>query len=199
MTTDDLDPGCGRTLEELSDYLRTGTSADSSHIDNCPQCQGALAALRRLHALTGELRDHDLTEAGTADEPWFRTIMDNLRLETRAGRSIALAPAHSGDDLSETEGAVVALIRTVGDTVEGATIGKCRLNGDLETPGARIGIDVNITALWGDRLPDVSRALRRTLAQALSTHTELNIDAINITITDLREVSPSSQGKRTGQ
>ncbi|MCZ2401639.1 Asp23/Gls24 family envelope stress response protein [Paenarthrobacter sp. Z7-10] len=197
MTPDALDPGCGRTLEELSDYLSAGSSPDSLHMDNCPQCQAALAALRRLHTLTGQLLESDLHQAGSTDEPWFRSIMDNLRLETKAGRSIALAGAHPDDDLSETEGAVVALIRTIGDTVHGATIGKCRFNGNLETPGAPIGIEVNVTALWGERLPDLANTLRQTLAQALARHTELNVDDIDIAITDLGVVSPGSKGNGT--
>ena len=37
---------CGRRIEDLSDYLDTGTSPDAGHIENCPQCQARLATLR---------------------------------------------------------------------------------------------------------------------------------------------------------
>ncbi|RAX44177.1 Asp23/Gls24 family envelope stress response protein [Arthrobacter sp. AQ5-06] len=187
MTPVTIGADCGRTLEELSDYLHTGSSPDAEHVHNCPQCQAGLAALRRLDDLTAELIALDILQAGRGDEPWLQNILDHLRLETRAGRAIPLAGAHPDDDLSETEGAVIALIRTVGDTLPGATIGKCWLHGDLTSAGAPVTLHLNVTAFWGHPVPGLARALRSTLSDALALHTELNITAIDIAVTDLVE------------
>lgn len=185
MTDNMLETGCGRTLEELNDYLHGGHFTDAEHIAACPQCQAAIPALRRLDALTSELVADDVRQAGTTDEPWFRSIMANVRLETKAGRSIPLETAVPADDLSETEGAVVALLRRAGDAVEGAMIGKCRLHGDLQTPGAPIAVQVNVTAFWGQPIPTLAANLRGSLLKALATHTQLNVDTVDITITDI--------------
>ncbi|WP_427134352.1 Asp23/Gls24 family envelope stress response protein [Pseudarthrobacter sp. S9] len=196
MTPETIGADCGRTLEELSDYLHTGSSPDAEHLRNCPQCQAVLAALRRLDDLTAELIALDIRQAGSGDEPWLQNILDHLRLETRAGRAIPLAGAHPDDDLSETEGAVIALIRTVGDTLPGATIGKCRLHGDLTTAGAPVTVHVNVTAFWGHPVPALANTLRSTLSGALALHTELNITAVDITVTDLVEDADGATRER---
>ncbi|MDP9989373.1 hypothetical protein J2S98_004563 [Arthrobacter oryzae] len=181
---------CGRTLEQLSDYLQTGVSDDTDHIEHCPQCQAGLAALRRLDTLTRELIDDDVKRANPADEPWFRSILDNLRLETRTGRTLPLAADHPGDTLSETEGSVIALVRSAGDAVPGSTIGRCRIDGDLTIPAAPVRLNLNVTAIWGTPLYGLAYQLRKAIAEALATHTELNVTSINITVTDLATEQP---------
>ncbi|MFJ6378042.1 Asp23/Gls24 family envelope stress response protein [Pseudarthrobacter oxydans] len=181
---------CGRTLEQLSDYLQTGASDDQDHIEHCPQCQAGLAALRRLDTLTKALIEDDVKRANPADEPWFRSILDNLRLETRSGRTLPLTANNPNDALSETEGSVIALIRAAGDAVSGSTIGRCRINGDLTVPGAPVRVDLNVTAVWGTSLYGLADELRKAVADALAAHTELNVTAINITVTDLATEQP---------
>lgn len=186
MSTPHVGPGCGRSIEELNDYIETGQSADTTHISSCPECQAGLAALARLRRLTTELVAHDIRMASQPEEPWLREILTNLRLETRAGRDIPIAPEHPGDSLWQTEGSVTALIRNVGDTIEGATIGRCRLHGDLTVPGAPVDLDIRVTAFYGYGIHTMAETLRTELEAALATHTELRIRSINITVSDLR-------------
>lgn len=181
---------CGRTLEQLSDYLQTGASDDKDHIDHCPQCQAGLAALRRLDTLTRELIEDDVKRANPADEPWFRSILENLRLETRAGRTLPLTAENPNDALSETEGSVIALVRAAGDAIPGSTIGRCRIDGDLTVPGAPVILNLNVTAVWGTSLYGLADELRKAVAEALATHTQLNVTSINITVTDLSTEQP---------
>lgn len=178
--------GCGRSIETLASYLDTGTSPDAAHISSCPQCQAGLAALRQLNRLTGELLAHDLSMAAAPEQSWLREILANLRLETRAGRAIPIRAEDHSDELSQTEGSVIALIRNVGDTIDGATIGRCRLRGDITVPGAPVDLDIRVSAFYGYRLPAMAERLRNEIGTALATHTELNLHTINITITDLR-------------
>lgn len=189
-------PGCGRSIEELNGYLETGQSPDQPHISTCPECQAALAALTQLRRLTGELLEHDIRMARQPEEPWLREILTNLRLETRAGRAIPVAPEHPGDSLWETEGSVIALIRNIGDTIEGATIGRCRLHGDVTVPGAPVDLDIRVSAFYGYALHTMADTLRTELEAALATHTELTIRTINITVSDLRMMP--GRPERTG-
>ena len=187
---DTTDPGCGRTIEDLGEYLDSGVSDDFEHIQACPQCQAGLSGLRRLQDFTQELLAADRADAEQDDGPWLENILSNLNLEMKAGRRIPLTPDLPGDRLFQTEGALTGLVRAVGDAVEGIMIGKCRFTGDVTVPGTPITLDVNVSARYGHRLPDLAVTLRRELLSALATHSELNLAAANITITELRPTSP---------
>lgn len=183
---DMTDTGCGRTIEDLGTYLDTGVSEDLDHIRTCPQCQAGLASLRRLREVTRDLFASDLAEAAADGSPWLENILANLNLEMKAGRRMPFIPDQTGDMLFQTEGALTGLVRAVGDTVEGVMIGKCRFDGDVTVPGTPITLDVEVSARFGHRLPDLAGALRRDLDAALAAHSEINIAALNIRITELR-------------
>ena len=196
MSNEFPDPGCGHSLDELEEYLRTGQSAAEQHYQRCPEGQAGLAGLRALHRLSGQLAAADTEEAGSADEPWLQSILGNLRLEMRSGRSIPLSSEYPEDTFSETEGSLLALIRAVGDDVDGATIGKCRLHGDITTPGADVMIEVNVTAFFGYPLPAMIESLRSRIAAMITTHSELNLTSVDVTVTDVHErYSPAPKGE----
>ena len=189
------DPGCGHSLDELEEYLRTGQSAAEQHYLRCPECQAGLAGLRSLQRLSGQLAAADTEQAGSADEPWLQSILGNLRLEMRSGRSIPLSSEYPEDAFFETEGSLLALIRRIGDDVDGATIGKCRLHGDITTPGADVMIEVNVTAFFGYPLPAMIDSLRSRIAAMISTHSELNLTSVDVAVTDVHEhFSPAPKG-----
>ncbi|KQR03923.1 hypothetical protein ASF74_17960 [Arthrobacter sp. Leaf145] len=179
---------CGHSLAELSAYLDTGEIADPAHLDSCPECQAGLASLRRLSELGNELLTADVADAGSGSDDWMQTILDNLRLELRPGRSIPLRAADPQDTLWETEGSVSALIRSVADSFPGTAAGKCRLLGDITVPGAGITVEVEIAVVYGHAMEERAAALRNELAKVLEVQTELNIQAINITVTDVLEL-----------
>ncbi|MEV7663848.1 Asp23/Gls24 family envelope stress response protein [Paenarthrobacter sp. NPDC089316] len=179
---------CGHSLAELSAYLDTGYIADPAHLEACPECQAGLASLRRLSELGNELLASDLADAGTGNDDWMQSILDNLRLELRPGRSIPLRSADPKDALWETEGSVSALIRSVADSLPGTAAGKCRLNGDLTEPGAAITVEVEIAVIYGHSIEERAAALRNALSEMLAVQTELNIQAIDITVTDVLEL-----------
>ncbi|MFF2345627.1 Asp23/Gls24 family envelope stress response protein [Pseudarthrobacter sp. NPDC058119] len=178
---------CGHTLEELSLYLDTGEFADPAHLESCPECRNGLDSLRRLSAAGGELFASDLAAAGSGTDDWMKAILANLALELRPGRSIPLRSEDPADTLSETEGAVLALVRSVADRLPGAVAGKVRLDGDVTVPGAPVAVRLDLAVLFGHPLMPSAASLRQDLAAALARHTELNISAIDITITDVIE------------
>jgi len=176
---------CGRHIEDLSDFLDTGASPDAEHIAHCPQCQARLAGLRTLHAAALELLDDDVASAGAEESGWLEGMLANLRLETRAGRSIPLA-GNPLEELSETEGAVIALVRNVGDSLGGVLIGRCRLDGDVTVPGAPVEVNVNVSARYGYPLPGLADDLREAIMAGLLVETELNVAAVNVAFMDMR-------------
>ncbi|WP_449374516.1 Asp23/Gls24 family envelope stress response protein [Arthrobacter psychrolactophilus] len=176
---------CGRRIEDLSDFLDSGTSADAAHISHCPQCQARLAGLRILSSAALDLMSDDEAQVVAEGTVWLDGMLANLRMETRAGRSI---PLSSGplEELSETEGAVIAMVRAVGDSLGGVLIGRCRLVGDVTVVGAAVEVNINVSARYGYQLPSLAQELRDAVAAELLVHTELNIVAVNVAFTDLR-------------
>jgi hypothetical protein len=185
MTPTTAEPGYRHSLEDLDQYLRTGQPNLEPHLKTCAECRSNTRALTHLHDLTAALIQDDIHRAETGDTTWLENIVAKLRLETRAGQTLPFTPSHTEDPLPHTEGSVTALLRTTGDTITGATIGRCQLHGDLATPGAEVRVQVHISALWGHPLPDLVRTLRHRLFDALTRHTELNITGIDITVTDI--------------
>lgn len=186
---------CGRHIEDLSDYLDSGTSADAEHIEHCPQCQAHLAGLRSLSAAALLMMDDDVASAAAEDTGWLDGILANLRLETRAGRTIPLGGGAGGgtggdgaglDELSETEGAVIALVRTVGDSLGGVLIGRCQLDGDVSVAGAPVEVKINVSARYGYPLPTLAEELRDAVFAELVVETELNVTAVHVAFTDMR-------------
>ncbi|KNH13394.1 hypothetical protein ACU18_18545 [Arthrobacter sp. ZBG10] len=180
---------CGHTLEELSMYLDTGEFADPRHLETCPDCRNGLDSLRRLTAAGSELLSNDLAAAGSGNDQWMKNILASLKLELRPGRDIPLRSDDPADRLTETEGSVFALIRSVADATPGAVAGKVRLHGDVTVPGEPITVSVDLAVAFGHPFMRSAAALRLDLAKALARHTELNIAGIDITITDVIEPS----------
>lgn len=176
---------CGRPIEALSDYLDSGTSPDAEHIDHCPQCQAQLAGLRSLSAAALLMMDDDVASAAADDTGWLDGIMANLRLESRAGRTIPLSGGEL-DELSETEGAVIALVRTVGDSLGGVLIGRCQLEGDVSVAGEPVEVRINVSARYGHPLPSLAQTLRDAVFAELLVETELNVTAVHVAFTDMR-------------
>lgn len=190
-TTDIL--SCGHSLDELSDYLAAGKSPADPYIDSCAECQNALRALEQLNSLTSELVDFDSKEHSDADTDRLGSIFSNIALEARSGREIPLeAPptveSDESDELSQTEGAIISLIRAAGDQLENAMIGRCRLEGDVTDPNAEIRVDIRVTAFWGQPLQGLAGQLRKKVRTALEMHTQFVISGIDIAIVDIQQM-----------
>ncbi|MBG6192371.1 putative alkaline shock family protein YloU [Arthrobacter sp. CAN_A212] len=181
--------GCGRTIDELNDYLSNGRKPLNRDIEACPECQAALAALTRLHELTPSLLERDMELHTDDDETWLAELFTNISIQARAGRTITISSDDPDLSLTQTEGTVLSLIRSAGDEVNGALVGRCRLHGDLTEPGTEITVDVQISVFWKDEhLPSLAAAIRTEIRDILNRHTELNITDIDISVVDL-EVS----------
>ena len=190
MTRAVSDSGCRHSVEDRDEYLRTGRPNLEPHVRHCSRCRSDARRLRRLQDLTDALVQDDIRRAENDDTGWLDQVTVKLHGETRAGRPPQLASAPLEKPVARTEGSVMALIRATGDSVPGSTIGRCRLRGDLSTPGAEIRVQVHLSARWGHPLPGLVRALRERLFDTLVRHTELNVTGIDITVMDVHVAGP---------
>ena len=182
LEPEDLD---GHSIDELSDYLDAGMTPPDTSIDDSASCQIALHALTRLSAVSRAMLDEDVAEQEPTDESWVASILTSIGLEARAGRSIPFTPPTPTSELNVTEGAVRGLIRDAGDDTEGLLIGRVRLEGDVTIPGEPIRVHVQASSLWGKSIPATADLVREAIARSLREHTELNVVAVDVTVTDV--------------
>ena len=185
----------GHTFEELSDYLdRDRTPADPS-IDGSPECEIALRGMERLRRTHRALLLKDVELESEREDSWVSSILQQINLEARAGRDIPISHPSPTARLSVTEGAVRGILRAAGDSVPNIIVGRCHLDGDVTEPGAPVTVRVDATVLEGEIIPSLADHLREALYKALSQHTELAVEAIDITIRDLYQplVTPRSK------
>ncbi len=177
------EPIGGFALEELSEYVDGGRDPRRPDIEQNAEARHAVDQLERLRAISEAL----LTAESEPEigESWFQGVLTRLSREVRAGREVPISSPSESARLTVSEGALRALIRNAGDALGGAAIGRTRFDGDLTVPGAPIVVHVDIAAYAGTRLPDLADRVRSAVQAAIRMHTELEVAAIDITITDV--------------
>lgn len=191
----DLTPtlDCGKTVEELSDYLAADRLPYDPTIETCPVCLNELRALARVSRLSGDLLAQDAADLPAPPDTWLQSIMHNIHREMRAGRDLPLRHPDPRVRISVTEGAVLALIRAAADDLDGLILGKCELLGDADRPGASVDVHLTASVRWGRPIPELSTALRDVVSAALARHTELDIAAVDVTVEDLHGYVPTKE------
>ncbi|NKF32981.1 Asp23/Gls24 family envelope stress response protein, partial [Pseudomonas sp. BGM005] len=92
------------------------------HIESCPECLNALDALERAGRLSRDLIDDEASRLPAPPESWFERIFATIHEELRAGRSFPISHPDPRVHITVTEGAVRALLRDSGDSIDGAYI-----------------------------------------------------------------------------
>jgi uncharacterized alkaline shock family protein YloU len=181
-------------IAHLSDYVDRGESPPEEFLNTAPENRIAYDALRRFRSMAQDILAEDVEAEPAPDDGWVTRILKNIHREARSGRSIPVSHPSPAAALSLTEGAVRGLIRSAGDGVAGTFIGSCTLEGDVTTPGSPVTVRVEASVFWGERMPQTAQRLREAITTSLLHHTELNIQAVNVTITDvhLRRKAPST-------
>jgi uncharacterized alkaline shock family protein YloU len=77
-------------------------------------------------------------------------------------------------------------VRGAGDSVDGVIVGRCDFDGDVETHGAKVVVRVEIAVPYGEPIPGTVERVRLAIWEALSQHTELNVEGIDITVDEMR-------------
>ena len=186
MTNDDDDiGGSGYSLADLSDYLDRGRQPAIPAIDSNPECQAMLASLDRVAGLSRELVARDAAEAPPVDETWVGALLSTIGRELRAGRDIPFAVSDPDTRLTITEGAVRELVRAAGDSVEGVLVGSCSIEGDVTVPGAEVTVALTISIVLSAPVTQLAQTVRDRVRSELLKHTELQVGAIDVTVTDV--------------
>ena len=176
----------GHTLDELGDYLARGRTPADPAIEGSAECRAALEALERLSRTTRTMLEADAASR-PADDGWVARILDGIRLDVQAGRRIPVSHPDPGADLALTEGAVRALIRGVGDGIDGVIVGRTRIDCDVETIGAPVEVHVEISVRYGEPFAELARRMREAVVAELARHAELAVAAVDVTVTDVRD------------
>jgi len=183
----------GYTLEDLSDYSDRGREPAIPAIDDNAECQSVLASIERVGALSRDLVAKEATDHPALDESWFGSLFAAISSEAKAGRDIPLSSPDPRTRLSITEGAVRELVRAAGDGVDGALVGRCQLHGDLDGAGSGIRVELSISVLLGAPVHEVAALVRQRVYSELLAHTELAVEAVDVTVADVH-VIPNPQG-----
>ncbi|THG30268.1 hypothetical protein E6C64_15525 [Naasia lichenicola] len=177
----------GHTIEELSDYLDNGRQPTDQSIESSAGAQNALAALSRLRALAPRILEAEAKAAPVRDASWFKRLLDQIGVQAHAGREIPIRSDHPEAQLSITEGAVRAIVRAVGDEIDGVLVERCRLDGDVETSGEPVSVVIDVSIYADAEASSVIDELRRGVESALSRHTELNVSGVDIVVRDFEK------------
>lgn len=175
----------GFTLDELSEYLDNGRSPINPLIESSPGCLIALDGLTRLRAVTAAMIVSETTTETERDTAWITSVLSNISREARAGRDIPISHPDPSIELVVTEGAVRGMIRAAGDSVPGAIVGSCTLEGDVTVANEPIVVSVNASIATGSTVTEVAETVRHSIRRALTEHTELNVVAVNVIVRDI--------------
>jgi hypothetical protein len=187
---DDTDiGGTGYSLDDLSDYLDRGREPAIPEIDESAECQAMLASLHRVGSLSQQLIARDAAALPDADESWIASLLTTIGREVRAGRDIPLASSDPSTSLVITEGAIRELIRAAGDSVDGVLVGTCVIEGDIAEPGSHVTVAVTISVVLSAPVRELAQAVRERVHSELLAHTELAVDEIDVTVTDVHQLT----------
>ncbi|MBX0300542.1 Asp23/Gls24 family envelope stress response protein [Cryobacterium sp. 1639] len=184
MTSSPDDPDFD-LIAHLSDFLDRGESPPDELLNTTPDHRLAYDALTRFRSMAQDILAEEVSELSADADSWVAGILKSIHRESRVGRTIPVSHPSPKAALSLTEGAVRGLIRAAGDAVAGTFIGSCTLDGDVAVPGSPITVNVEASVFWGERMPQTAKRLRDAITTSLLHHTELNIQAVNVTITDV--------------
>lgn len=175
----------GHTIDELVDYFDAGLEPPDPSIDRSPACQNALAAIGRLRVHTDRMLEEDAAAAQRPDDRWVSDILAAISVEAHAGRDVALTPIDAAERPTITEGALRSLVRHAADTVGGLLVGRCTIDGDVESLGAPVRIGVTVSIVWGRPVRDAADRVRVAVQTAVARHTDLHLVAVDVRIRDL--------------
>jgi len=170
------------TVEELSDYLDAHRSPRRPDIEADP---AAVAALERLEALRAASRDLLDTDAVGADDDWITSVLTAIRTTAHAGRDIPVPDDDPGSTLVVTEGALRALVRSLGDRVPGVTVRRTRFTGEVQVAGGHVDVEVAIAVTADGPVHDRAEVLRDLVTTALAAHAPFVVRSLTVRVADL--------------
>jgi hypothetical protein len=172
--------GAPLDMAALADYLDRGRTPRIAAYEDDPETRNALRALEHMRDLGRELVQVEAEEQEAPGDDFFRGVLSHISRESRAGRDIPLSHPDPAVRLALTEGAVRTLVRQAGDEVPGVLVGRCTLDGEP------VRVALTVSVVWGDPLPELAQRVRERVHAALLRHTELRVEAIDVTVVDVQ-------------
>ncbi len=194
--------GLGALVDQVVEHL---PPADPEHEAGCEYCQAALAELGPLWAQVQDLARENVVVPATL----LATVMRSVRAEARRDGDTHLPlrdliPQFVDHALLLGERGTLKIADSVVALIVGrealATPGVLALgSGDVRSarggsPGVEVVVDesrvsarLRLVVELGWPIPDVLEAVRRRVRKAMQKTTGLDMAAIDITVTDLRE------------
>ncbi|PKW04991.1 hypothetical protein SAMN05428944_0053 [Streptomyces sp. 1222.5] len=184
---------CGRLLSQVWDQALDPAPADDPHTMTCPFCGEAIASLATLKAATRTLRGR----APAHLQALIRRVMSAVKAEARLGRMLPLADPDR--DLRIAESAAATVLRRAADDVPGVQAAACRLTPADDDDGTkRVVVTLTLAAGLDRPLPDRIDEVRRSVLHAAEHTIGLQVTAVDITVTDLLDPSPSPGPTESG-
>lgn len=177
----------GFTLEELSDYLDAGRTPARPDIDADPEAAEALVRLESLRTASHDLLDAEAADASASDAGWIASVLASVRTTAHAGRDIPVPDDDPASTLVVTEGALRALVRSLGDEVPGVVVRRTRFTGDVTTAGGPVDVEVSIAASADGPVHLRAEALRSIVEDALEAHAPFAVRSLVVRVADLIE------------
>jgi hypothetical protein len=174
----------GFTVDQLSDYLDHGRQPRNPTIEASAAAQHALAALSRLRAVAPRIVNADAEYFKPKHENWISRILDQIGVQAHAGRDIPIPYDVPGAELSISEGAVRALVREAGDETEGLLVERTQLDGDLETPGAPVEVNVVVSTFKDANDARIVPHFRERVTETVREHTDLVVTRVTVRVHD---------------
>lgn len=189
--TDTTDVGrldCGKTIEELADYVAEGRSPRDSHIESCPECANVIDALERVSQLSAHLIHAEALALEPSADSWIDRFLTDIQLEVLAGRSHVLPHPDPRVQLSVTENAVKSHLRAVADNHRDIILGRCEIEGELGSPETPVTFHVTLSVAARTPVHAAAERLRRTISSAVHHHTGHPNVIVDITVVDVHTV-----------
>jgi hypothetical protein len=177
----------GFTLEELSDYLDADRTPARPDIDADPEAAEALVRLEALRTASHDLLDAEAAEDSASDAGWIASVLASVRTTAHAGRDVPVPDEDPASTLVVTEGALRALVRSLGDEVPGVVVRRTRFTGDVTTAGGPVDVEVSIAASADGPVHLRAEALRSIVEDALAAHAPFVVRSLVVRVADLIE------------
>lgn len=123
-----------------------------------------------------------MAESASATDPGLRGHLD---IKDRAVQNIIVAAALLPDGVLRHS---TGLGRLAGRDLPRATV---------HVAGDHVSADVDVAVEWGRPLRGVAAAVRRKICDALSAHSGLTVDRLDVHVATVISMNPSSRSERT--
>ncbi|QEU97198.1 hypothetical protein CP970_08465 [Streptomyces kanamyceticus] len=196
---------CGRELAQVWERWEAGER--DPHVDDCPYCTDAVAALRALEGVVAQARVAEPPEQASQAATLAGRIMDVVRLELRPGRTLPLGD--EDEDAWIVEAAAARTIRAAVETLPGVRAGSCRIDiaplgadrgrpapvvpsGRLPRGPVRVRVEIQVALSWN--LRDVADRARHRVLAAADTDLGMRVTEIDVRIADIIDDDGAEDG-----